>query len=293
MFRRFSFSALGVENELTLAADSEQFAGEVFERLVLETKEIEARYSRYRPESLLSEINKNAGVKAVKVDAETAALLDYAALLYRESTGLFDITSGVLRRVWDFKEKRAPSADEVAEISRLIGWDKVSWKNGEIFLPLQGMEIDFGGIGKEYCADRLCAVARKQGIVEGLINLGGDVRVIGSTATWNIGILHPRKKGEVLLSVPLKEGAIATSGDYERFIEIDGKRYCHILNPKTGFPTEDSFQSVSVFSPSCLVSGTATTVAMLYGEQRGARYLDRLKLPYLAVMKDGTLIKKI
>jgi thiamine biosynthesis lipoprotein len=235
---------------------------------VREVQRIEARYSRYQAGSVLSRINAAAGTGEVTlVDEETAALLDFAAALHARSGGLFDITSGVLRRAWDFRADLLPSQRELDALLPLIGWQQVRWRDGGVSLPRAGMELDFGGFGKEYAADRAASLLAAAGQAHGYVNLGGDIRVLGphtDGTSGHFGIPHPRRADGVLASVRVAEGALATSGDYERFIERDGTRYCHILDPRSGWPCR-GWQSVSVVAPACVAAGALTTVAMLMG----------------------------
>ncbi len=280
-----AFAALGGQNQIKLCLETQTEADMALGLLVTEINRIEQKYSRYRAESVISQINRNAGKEPYKVDQETAALLDFAAALHAESEGLFDATSGVLRKAWDFKSARVPEESELKQILELVGWNKVEWKKPYLRLTLSGMELDFGGFGKEYAVDRAASMAIQAGITSGLINLGGDVRVIGPKpdgTPWMVGIKHPRQENSLLKSVALKSGALATSGDYERYFELDGKRYCHILNPNTGFPVSE-IRSVSVLADSCSVAGSHSTIAMLLGAKRGRDYLTRSQLPYLIV----------
>jgi thiamine biosynthesis lipoprotein len=256
---------------------------------IAEVARIEAKYSRYRDDSVASAINQSAGsTDGVLVDDETAALLDYAQTAWEQSDGLFDITSGVLREVWDFRSGVVPSEAAVREVKSRIGWHRVDWDRPQVRLPA-GMQIDFGGYGKEYAADRAAATCRQQGVDAGLVDLGGDVRVIGAHpdgSAWEVGVRDPRSSMDVLAHVSLGSGSIATSGDYQRFMTVDGVRYSHILDPRTGWPVEDGLTSVSVVASHCLVAGTASTIAMLKG-QDGAAWLDELELPNLRVDSKG------
>jgi len=287
----FPFHALGGPNQIQLYA-SDRAQAERFSQLVIDdVKEIEQKYSRYKEDSIVSRINAAAGKSAVEVDQDTAALIDYAQVCYEQSEGLFDITSGVLRRIWDFKQKILPSAQQVAEILPLVGWQYVEWRKPYIKIKKAGMQLDFGGFGKEYAVDHAATLLRASGVKSGLVNLGGDVRVLGTQPNgepWRIGIVHPREPDQVISAIEVKSGAVATSGDYERYFELDGRRYCHILNPKTGFPV-DSFQSVSVLAESCLIAGSASTIAMLFGEKRGYKFLQELGLQFLVVTSKGEL----
>jgi thiamine biosynthesis lipoprotein len=228
----------------------------------------------------------------VAIDAETAALLAYADRCHALSGGLFDLTSGVLRRAWDWRRMPPQVPDEaaLAALLALVGWTGVEWNERTIRLPRAGMEIDFGGIGKEYAADRMATICMEHGLAHGIVNLGGDVRAIGPQqdgTPWQVGIRHPRHEGKAIAAVELSDGAVATSGDYERYFEIGGRRYCHILHPRTGMPAA-YWQSVSVVAPLCVVAGSCATIAMLM-EAAGETLLELQGLDYIAVAPDGTL----
>lgn len=288
--QRFQFRVMGGPAEVQLLAEN-VLAEKCARDIELEARRIEKKFSRYDRDSIVSRINECAGGETLQVDAETASLLDYAKVCYEQSEGLFDITSGVLRRAWDFKAGRIPQQSEVGALLPLIGWPQVEWKSPALRLPKPGMQIDFGGLGKEYAVDRCAAVCERHGVKAGLVNLAGDVRVFGpppGEQPWKIGLAHPRKEGAVFASIELAGGAVATSGDYERYFEAGGKRYSHIMNPKTGWPV-DSFQSVSVVAESCLIAGTASSIAMLLGEKKGIEFLDELGLPYVVCDAGGAI----
>lgn len=278
-------------NELQLHCDDAEKAHDAAGRAIAEVARIEAKYSRYRSDSLLSRINAAAGGDAVAIDGETERLLEYADACYRQSDGLFDATSGVLRRAWHFDVPRVPSDEELAPLRRLVGWDRVERAPGSVRLAQHGMELDFGGFGKEYAVDCAARVLREAGITSAVVNLAGDVAVLGEQpggAPWRVGIRHPRRADAVAATLPISSGALATSGDYERFIEMDGIRHCHILDPRTGRSAR-GFQSVSVLAPSCLIAGSATTIAMLKGREAGVAWLRTTGLRYVAVCEDGSI----
>jgi thiamine biosynthesis lipoprotein len=285
--QRFPFRAMDSPCELQLYGAS---APVVAEAVIAEIALFEAKYTRYRSSSLLSRINASAGDRrGIRVDDETASLLDYAETAFRESEGFFDITSGVLREVWDFRSGRVPSRAEVSRVLRHVGWRKLSWQRPLLVMP-NGMQLDFGGFGKEYAADRAAELCRQHGIRCGLVDLGGDVSIVGphpSGLGWRVGVRDPRQPEQALGCVPLNRGGIATSGDYQRFMEVDGCRYSHLLDPRTGWPVR-GLASVSVVASHCLVAGTASTIAMLKG-QGGARWLDESKLPNLRVDAQGRI----
>jgi FAD:protein FMN transferase len=278
-----TFCAMACDNSITLFAPSETKANEAANAAIAEVKRIEAKYSRYLADSVVSNINHQAGRGvSVKIDSETAQLLDFANTCFIQSDGLFDITSGVLRRVWDFQAEKPPSAEAIATVLPLIGWERVQRTASTIMLPIEGMQI----------------VLLSHGIDHGFIDLGGDVVVTGAQidgAPWSLGVRHPRLENQLLATLVIASGAVATSGDYERYIDFEGRRYSHILNPRTGEAVQ-SFQSVTAFAPSCLVAGSITTIALLKGESDGAAWLAQLaeagaeaSIKALSVGADGVL----
>jgi len=285
----FRFRAMGSPCELQLRGRSRKVVREIANACRQEIDRPERKFSRYRDDSLATRINRSAGgPDGVEVDSETAALLDFAAAAHAESEGRFDPTSGVLRRVWDFKSGRLPEGSEVEEVLELVGWSKLEWQDSRIVLPIPGMELDFGGFVKEYAADRVAELCRQQGARHGLIDLGGDLAVVGphpDGRPWQVGIRDPHEGMRALLTLAVYAGGIATSGDYERSMVVDGVRYSHLLDPRTGWPVE-GLAGVSVVADQCLVAGTATTIAMLKGKS-GAAWLQRLGLPYLWIRRDG------
>lgn len=286
---RHAFTAMASPNEIVLAGVPPAQAADACAFAKAEVRRIERKYSRYRDDSVISAINARAGRGGVTVDAETAHLLDFAAELHRQSDGLFDLTSGCLRRAWDFKAGREPSPDALALQLARIGWHRVQWDGRAIALPQAGMEIDFGGIGKEYAADRAVAVLRELGFRHGFVNLGGDLRVLGPRPDgqpWVFAIRHPRREHEFCARIALGSGALATSGDYERFfVTPEGRRCCHILDPRSGQPVTH-WQSVSVVAPVCAAAGALATIAMLRGPE-AADFLRGQGVAFLAIDAQG------
>jgi thiamine biosynthesis lipoprotein len=259
------------------------------EAAIAEVQRIERKYSRYRDDSVVAQLNRAAGsATAIELDTETCDLIDFAASAHEASGGAFDLTTGVLRRAWDFRSGRLPAPEALAALMPLVGWPQVSWERPALRLPRPGMELDFGGIGKEYAVDRAATLLAEAGVGAALVNLGGDLRAVGRREDgqpWHFGIAHPRVPDAVAASIPLREGALATSGDYERFFEIEGRRYCHVLDPRSGWPVQ-GWQSISVVAPACLAAGTITTIAMLMGEQ-ALPFLRSQGLPFLAIDAQG------
>lgn len=286
---RQAFKAMGTQCDIQLFAKSHADAENAASAAIADVNRLEAIYSRYREDSYLSEINRVAAVGgSITVDDETASLLNYAATCYSQSGGLFDITSGLLRRAWRFDRNELPDERLIAGLLEKIGWEKLRWRQPVLEFTIPGMEIDFGGVVKEYAVDRAAALCRTAGISHGMINLGGDINVIGPRgdgSPWRIGLRHPREKEALMQTLLLSEGALASSGDYERCIELDGIRYGHVLNPKTGWPVRH-MAAVSVVADFCVVAGSASTIAMLK-EADGPKWLESLALPHLWVDVHG------
>ncbi len=285
---RIPFKAMASTCEVVIADTDEQAMFAKAQEAIAEVRRIEVKYSRYRPDSIVSRINAQAGGDAVSCDEETVALFDYAAALHQASNGLFDITAGILRQAWDFKSQRVPAADELHVLCERIGWHKAERAGDRFRLPQAGMEIDFGGFGKEYAADRAAAVLEAAGVTNGYVNLGGDIRVLGPKPdgqAWVMGIQDPRQHDKIAASIPLTAGALATSGDYERYFETDGLRYCHILNPRTGMPVS-YWRSISVLAPLTALAGSCTTIGMLK-EGDALAYLRQTGLRFLAIDQQG------
>ena len=290
-FYRHKFEAMGSPCEIQLFAEHREEAERVAGVAIADVARLETLYSRYREDSLLSTINRIAAAGgSITVDEETAGLLNYADTCHAQSGGLFDISSGILRRAWRFDRGQLPDASLISDLLDKVGWRKVRWNPPVLEFPIPGMEIDFGGVVKEYAVDRAAALCSTEGIRHGVVNLGGDIKVIGSRADgspWRIGIRHPRREGAVIKSLLMTEGALATSGDYERCIQLNGIRYGHILNPRTGWPVRH-MAAVSVVGDFCVVAGSASTIAMLR-EEGAPAWLKELGLPHLWVDTQGNV----
>ena len=274
------FVAMASPCELLLETADTHTAHEMGRVAAQEAWRIESKYSRYRPESIVSVINRSQG-HAVVVDGETAALLDYAAQCHLLSDGRFDITSGVLRRCWRFDgSDRLPEPAAVAALLPLIGFEKVQWRASRITVPA-GMEIDFGGIGKEYAVDRVLCLIAARFAGAALVNFGGDLATnrAPGTGPWQVGVERPGTEREARLLLELSRGGLATSGDTHRFLLRDGVRYGHILDVRTGWPVPQVPRSVTVAATSCVEAGMCATFAMLQGigaeaflDEQGFRY---------------------
>jgi FAD:protein FMN transferase len=274
------FRAMASPCELLLSAADRAEAMTLARPVAQEAWRVEQKFSRYRDDSIVAWIHRNRGTE-ITVDGETAGLIDFASQCYELSDGLFDITSGIFRRVWTFDgSDRVPDPAAVARLLPHVGFDKVRWRRPYLTLPV-GMEIDFGGIGKEYAVDRAYEILARQRSTAFLINFGGDLRANHRPArgAWQVGIERPDIDGQAARVLTLEHGALATSGDSHRFLLKDGVRYGHILNPRTGWPIADAPRSVTVAASSCTEAGLLATLALLQGprareflEQQEARY---------------------
>lgn len=243
-----------------------------------EALRIEAKFSRYRDDNLVHRINSARG-QAVEVDEEFARLFDFAAHCFQLSNGRFDITSGVLRRVWRFDgSDRLPTKEAVREVLQLVGWQRVRWRAPVLQMPA-GMEIDLGGIGKEYAVDRAAQLAVATGVESILVNFGGDIYAAGPRrdgGPWQVQVDAAGSKTPAP-GIPLRRGGIATSGDATRFLFKDGKRYSHILDPRTGWPVDRAPHSVTVLEANCTQAGLLSTLAMLEG-RRAEKFLRKQRV---------------
>ena len=262
------FTAMASPCELLIDSPHEPLAQEITHLAVTEVHRIEQKYSRYRKDNLCYQINQSQG-SSIAIDEETFRLFNFADQCYQLSEGLFDITSGVLRKLWDFRQPaQLPTPEAVQQRLANIGWPKVDFDSSSVTLPKK-MQIDFGGIGKEYAVDKVTALLRdKYPDLSVLVNLGGDIGITckkRDQSPWQVGIENPARQGTATQNLAIYSGALATSGNTYQSFEIAGKRYGHILNPKTGYPVENPPWSVTVAANNCLEAGMLATIAMLQG----------------------------
>ncbi len=286
---RHEFFAMGSDCIICLQGCSSSAAQATARSAEAEVRRIELKFSRYRTDSELSRINAVAAVGGeTTVDAETRGLIDFAQACHRRSDGAFDITSGLLRAAWDFKGASLPTQSVLDGLLPRIGMGKVKLSDQGVAFAHAGMELDLGGLGKEYAADRAAEICADLGAEHGFVDLGGDIRVVGPQLDgqpWRIGIRDPLDPALLVAEVELHSGALATSGDYERFIEVDGRRYCHILDPRTGWPRA-GLSSVTVITDRCLVAGSLATSAMVMGAD-GPAWLQNLGVRHILVDDHG------
>jgi thiamine biosynthesis lipoprotein len=243
------------------------------------TAQFEARYSRFIPDSLIGRINAAAGDHWVETDPETDRLFNLCQELFFFTRGSFDPTALPLIKLWNWKAQPpvVPSDDHIQAARTLVGWNKIQRRSGGIFLPQAGMSIDLGGIGKEYAVDCVMNMAIQRGIPNVLVDFGQDVRVRGHAPEkkfWWIGLEDATAPGKCWGGVAVTDHAVATSGDYTRNFKLNGRRYGHILDPRTGYPAFNDCRAVSIIAPSCTIAGLLSTSVCILGAKEGLQLVE-------------------
>lgn len=239
----------------------------------------EARYSRFIPDSLIGKINAAAGEYWVETDPETDRLFALCHELFFFTRGSFDPTALPLIKLWNWKQRppALPAEEAIRAARDLVGWNKLQRRPGGIFLPQRGMALDLGGIGKEYAVDYVMGMAIERGIQNVLVDFGQDVRVRGHAKDkkfWWIGLDDAQQPGKCWAGVAVNDHAVATSGDYLRHFEINGVRYGHILDPRTGYPALNDCRAASVIAPSCTIAGLLSTSICILGAKEGMELIE-------------------
>jgi FAD:protein FMN transferase len=278
--KRLAFHAMGTNCEVQYACEEPKRAA-AFERTALSwVQAYEAKYSRYRDSSLVSRINSAAGREWVEVDAEMEQMLKLCDTLYFLTQGILDPTALPLLRIWNYKAEHPvlPTEEAIAVARRLVGWPKVQRSTGKIFLPEAGMALDFGGFGKEYAVDIVAQIAADLGITNVLVDFGHDLRAFGKPPgrpAWHIGLEDPKSPGVSSGSVALGGSrGIASSGDYLRRFMLNGKRYGHIIDPRTGRPVSNGCVQCTVIAGTCLHAGVLSTTAFVLGLPKGIEFIQ-------------------
>jgi len=285
---------MGTEVSVELWHDDPAIGRTLVEKVLDEYRRIDREMSTYRPDSQISRVNAEAAEHPVEVDAELFTLVGRALELSVASGGAFDITYESVGYLYDFRERRRPTDAEIAERLDAIDYRHVVLDEGASTIRFRtpGVRINLGGIAKGYAVERAAAMLREHGVRHAVLNAGGDTRVLGDRRgrPWIVGIRHPRADGEVVTRLPLVDEAVSTSGDYERFFEEDGRRYHHILNPRTGRPTEGVL-SVTVIGPDATTTDGLSTTLFVLGPEAGLELIERFP-GYEAVIvdADGTLV---
>jgi len=286
-----SFLAMGTLGSVSLPASE---AGRLAEATAIVTnvlRDLEERCSVYRPESELSGLNARAGQAPVAVSRELRELLVLAKAYGDLSAGAFDVSVGPLMKLWGFNQNQPPTRPltpgQVRPFLDKIGYRHIILSNDTAFLDQVGVQVDLGGIAKGYAVDRCCAELLKHGFSNALVNLGGNMRALGAPGTsgapgtpaqdlaWQIAVRHPFAPGQSLGKLSLSNGqAVATSGDYERFVTLDGRRYAHIMDPRTGFPVR-GMAGITVLAPTAVDADALSTTLFVLGIPEGLKILQQ------------------
>jgi len=278
--RKLTFPALGTTCEVQYAPSQGEVQATAFEAAAVRwVQAFEAKYSRFRPNSLVSHINRAAGRTWVDVDEDMDRLLGLCDALHIMTNGLLDPTALPLIQLWNWKAEHPsiPSADQIAAARRLVGWNKVQRKPGGIFLPEPGMALDFGGFGKEYAVDIVAQIALDHRISDVLVDFGHDLRALGAPPgrpAWHIGLEDPQRLGSSWASVALSGRGIASSGDYVRCFKIGDRRYGHIIDPRTGWPVANGCTQATIIANTCLQAGVLSTTAFVLGVPQGVELIQ-------------------
>jgi FAD:protein FMN transferase len=256
------------------------FEGKIraFQRQVVAwVAQFEASYSRFIPDSLIGRINAAAGEHWVETEPETDWLFQLCHELFFFTRGLFDPTALPLIQLWNWQVAVVPADQDIQAARALVGWNKVQRRPGGIFLPERGMALDLGGVGKEYAVDCVINLAIRQGIRNVLVDFGQDVRVLGhglDKPHWWVGLDDATHPGKCWAGVAVTDHAIATSGDYLRNFTRAGRRYGHIIDPRTGYPAFNDCRAVSVIAPSCTIAGLLATSVCVLGAKEGLQLIE-------------------
>lgn len=286
---------MGSRFDLTIVAADEQKALAYIDTAIVEITRIENLISEWLPTTQVSEINSNAGIKPIKVDQELFELTERALYYSKISKGAFDISFAAADKIWKFDGSMTemPSPEAVAASVRKIGYKNIilDKKHSTIFLKLPGMKIGFGSIGKGYAADKTKALLVSKGVPGGIINASGDMNTWGKQpdgGPWTIGITNPQNPREVFAVFPLYDSAVVTSGTYQKYVMLNGKRYAHIIDPRTGYPAT-GISSVTVFADSAELANGFSTAVVVLGVKRGLELLNRKSISAVIVEDSGKI----
>ena len=281
---------------ISVVSGSGDKSEKAIDRAFSEIEKLDRLLNFFSDSSEVSEINRNAGLKAVVVSPETFAVLEKAVYASGKTNGAFDVTIGSVTAMWDFHKRTKPEDKKIKERLPLVNYKNIilNKKSSSVYLKKKGMLIDLGGIAKGYAADKAVEALKREGIKSGLVSISGDIKAFGlkpDLKPWKIGIRNPRsenKEDEIMATIEMTDMAISTSGDYERYFIIEGKRYHHILNPKTGYPV-DECRSVSIIAKDGSVTDPFSTGIFILGAEKGIKLLEEMEIDGIIVDKNGKI----
>ena len=298
ILRKRTTLLMGGRFDISIVAKDSLSAEQNIDAVIAEITRIEYLISDWKPTTQVSEVNQNAGIRPVKVDKEVFELTKRAIHFSEITNGGFDISFAAMDRIWKFDGSMTemPSAEAIKKSVEKVGYKNIILDsvNSTIFLKLKGMKIGFGALGEGYATDKCRAMMKAKGIEAGIINGSGDMSTWGKQPNgkdWNIGITNPFNTDKLIAVVPINNGAVTTSGSYEKFVVFDGKRYSHIINPATGYPAT-GLCSVTVFGPNAETANGLSTSLMVLGKTVGLELLKNFP-DYSCIMitDNGKVIK--
>lgn len=298
VLRKRTTMLMGSKFDISIVDKDARSADENIDKVVNEITRIENLISEWKPDSQISEVNKNAGIKPVKVDREVFDLTKKALEFSKMSNGAFDISIIAMDKIWKFDGTmtQKPTEDAIKKSIQNVGYQNIILDsiNSTIFLKLPNMKIGFGATGKGYAADKGKELMLKNGIENGIVNASGDMTVWGNQPLdkpWKIGITNPFKPDKVLKIITLHNEAVVTSGSYEKFVLLDGQRYSHIINPTTGYPAQGLI-SVTIIGPNAEKANAFSTSIMVLGKDKGLDLIKKYpEYQYLLITDKGKIIK--
>jgi len=289
---------MGSRFDITVVANDSLQANKHIDTAVAEISRIEKLISSWDDNSQTSEINRNAGAKPVKIDKELFNLIERAIGISKLTDGAFDISYASMDRIWQFDGSMTvmPSEKEIKSSVEKVGYQNIvlDKKNSTVFLKLEGMKIGFGAIGKGYAADKAKTLLISKGVPSGIINASGDMNTWGKQPNgndWKVAITNPMDKNKVFALLPITNGAVVTSGNYEKYVNFNSKRYTHIIDPRTGYPSTGII-SVTVFAPKAELADALATSVFVMGKEAGLDRINQLqKIECIIIDDKGNITK--
>ncbi|MFC0605202.1 FAD:protein FMN transferase [Winogradskyella pulchriflava] len=289
---------MGSRFDITVVANDSIQANKYIDTAVTEISRIENLISSWDDNSQTSEINRNAGIKPVKVDKELFDLIERAIGISKLTDGAFDISYASMDKIWKFDGSmtKMPSKEEIIASVEKVGYQNIvlDKQNSTVFLKLEGMKIGFGAIGKGYAADKAKTLLISKGVSSGIINASGDMNTWGKQPNgneWKVAITNPMDKNKVFALLPITNGAVVTSGNYEKYVNFNGKRYTHIIDPRTGYPSTGII-SVTVFAPKAELADALATSVFVMGKEAGLDRINQLpKIECIIIDDKGNITK--
>ncbi|MDO6439913.1 FAD:protein FMN transferase [Cyclobacterium sp. 1_MG-2023] len=289
---------MGSRFDITVVAEDSITAKNYIESGIEEIDRIEKLISSWDENSQTSEINKYAGIKPVKVEAELFNLIERAMMISKLTDGAFDITYASMDKIWKFdgSMRKMPSEEDIRASVTKVGYNNILLDKEKltVFLKIKGMKIGFGAIGKGYAADMAKKLLVAKGVTSGIINASGDMNSWGKQVDgneWKVAITNPLNKNKVFALLPISNGAVVTSGDYEKYVEFNGKRYSHIIDPRTGYPSTGII-SVTVFAPKAELADALATSVFVMGKEAGLDRINQLPNIECIIIDDKGNISK-